>query len=78
MIESSGLLSASDFMNYDYCPRIIYFTYTLKRPQTKGAKQEKGLEKDREFKKTERTKITIIADEIIRNAKISKKRILNS
>ncbi|PIU29903.1 CRISPR-associated protein Cas4 [Candidatus Woesearchaeota archaeon CG07_land_8_20_14_0_80_44_23] len=57
MIESSGLLSASDFMNYDYCPRIIYFTYTLKRPQTKGAKQEKGLEKDREFKKTERTKI---------------------
>lgn len=47
----SDKITAADIMNYEYCPRIIYFTRVLKLPQTKGAKQKKGLEKDFAFKK---------------------------
>jgi len=51
-------LTAADLMNLDYCPRIVYFTRVLKLPQTKSAKQKKGLEKDFSFKKdTNRNKI---------------------
>lgn len=44
-------ITAADLMNYAYCPRIVYFTRVLKLPQTKSAKQKKGLEKDNLFKK---------------------------
>lgn len=51
-------ITAADIMNYTYCPRIVYFTRVLKLPQTKSAKQLKGLEKDFTFKKdTNRNKI---------------------
>jgi len=51
-------ITAADIMNYEYCPRIVYFTRVLKLPQTKSAKQKKGLEKDFSFKKdTNRNKI---------------------
>ena len=51
-------ITAADIMNYEYCPRIVYFTRVLKLPQTKSAKQNKGLEKDFSFKKdTNRNKI---------------------
>ncbi|MEW6063025.1 MAG: Dna2/Cas4 domain-containing protein [Nanoarchaeota archaeon] len=51
-------ITAADLMNYEYCPRIVYFTRVLKLPQTKSAKQKKGLEKDFTFKKdTNRNKI---------------------
>ncbi len=52
------LLTAADFMNYEYCPRIVYFIHVLKQPQTKSPKQKKGLEKEALFKReTGRTKI---------------------
>ena len=51
-------LSAKDFLNYAYCPRIIYFMYTLKIPQETTKKEFKGREKYDEFKsKSKRTKI---------------------
>jgi len=51
-------ITAADIINYEYCPRIVYFTRVLKLPQTKSAKQRKGLEKDFSFKKdTNRNKI---------------------
>ena len=51
-------ITAADVMNYVYCPRIVYFTRVLRLPQTKSAKQKKGLEKDFTFKKdTIRNKI---------------------
>lgn len=51
-------ITAADLMNYAYCPRIVYFTRVLKLPQTKSAKQKKGLEKDFCFKaETKRNKI---------------------
>lgn len=50
-------LIAADFMNYEYCPRIVYFVRVLKQPQTKSPKQKKGMKKDFSFKKTKRTKI---------------------
>ena len=51
-------ITAADIMNYEYDPRIVYFTRVLKLPQTKSAKQKKGLEKDFTFKKdTNRNKI---------------------
>ena len=51
-------LSAKDFLNYAYCPRIVYFTYTLKIPQETTKKELKGREKYDEFKsKSKRTKI---------------------
>src|SRR3989344_1612627 len=54
----SDKITAADLMNYEYCPRIVYFTRVLKLPQTKSAKQNKGLEKDFAFKKdTNRNKI---------------------
>lgn len=51
-------ITAADLMNLDYCPRIVYFTRVLRMPQTKSAKQKKGLEKDFSFRKdTNRNKI---------------------
>ena len=51
-------ITAADIMTYAYCPRIVYFTRVLKLPQTKSAKQKKGLEKDFSFRKdTSRNKI---------------------
>jgi CRISPR/Cas system-associated exonuclease Cas4 (RecB family) len=50
-------ITAADLMNYAYCPRIVYFTRVINLPQTKSAKQKKGLQKDRLFeKKTYRSK----------------------
>lgn len=57
-------ITAADIMNYEYCPRIVYFTRVLKLPQTKNAKQKKGLEKDFSFQK-----------ETYRNKMVDKKRI---
>lgn len=51
-------ITAADIINYEYCPRIVYFTRVLKLLQTKSVKQKKGLEKDFSFKKdTNRNKI---------------------
>ncbi len=51
-------ISAADLMNYEYCPRIVYFIRVLKQPQTKKTKQIKGLEKESLFKRqTSRSKI---------------------
>lgn len=50
-------ICAADFMNYEYCPRIVYYIHVLKQPQTKSSKQKKGMEKDFSFKRTNRTKI---------------------
>jgi CRISPR/Cas system-associated exonuclease Cas4 (RecB family) len=51
-------ITAADLMNYEYDPRIVYFTRVLKLPQTKSAKQIKGLQKDFSFRKdTGRNKI---------------------
>ena len=51
-------ITAADLMNYAYCPRIVYFTRVINLPQTKSAKQKKGLEKDFSFKKdTNRNKV---------------------
>lgn len=50
-------ITSADFMNYEYCPRIVYFIHVLKQKQTKSSKQKKGLEKDFSFKTTKRTQI---------------------
>ena len=51
-------LSAKDFLNYAYCPRIVYFMHVLKIPQETTKKEFKGREKYDEFKsKSKRTKI---------------------
>ena len=44
-------ITAADLMNYAYCPRIVYFTRVINLPQTKSAKQKKGLQKDNLFEK---------------------------
>lgn len=52
------LLTATDLMNYCYCPRIIYFVHVLKIPQATTRKEYKGREKDSEFTaKSKRTKV---------------------
>lgn len=51
-------LTATDLMNYLYDPRIIYFVYVLKIPQSTTVKELKGREKYEEFKtKSKRNKI---------------------
>src|SRR3989344_9649966 len=58
ILKMRDKITAADIMNYEYCPRIVYFTRVLKLPQTKSAKQRKGLEKDFSFKRdTNRNKI---------------------
>ncbi len=53
-------LSAKDFLNYAYCPRIIYFMHVLKIPQETTKKEFKGREKYDEFKdKSKRNKIIL-------------------
>jgi|GEM_PF-2259617 len=63
---------AADLMNYEYDPRIVYFTRVLKLPQTKSAKQKIGLEKDFSFKKdTNRNKLVKGKEVPILNKKYS-------
>src|SRR3989338_7236770 len=51
-------LTATDLMNYSYCPRIIHYVYTLKKPQFTTSKEYKGREKESDFQqKAKRTKV---------------------
>ncbi len=51
-------LTATDLMNYSYCPRIIYFVHVLRKPQFTTKKEYKGREKEVDFQaKARRTKI---------------------
>lgn len=52
------MVTATDVLNWSYCPRIIYFTHVLKKPQITTPKEYKGREKSVEYeKKGKRTKI---------------------
>ena len=58
MEENPIMLTATDVMNYNYCPRIIYYVHVLKKSQITTKKEYKGREKYEEFKaKGKRTKI---------------------
>lgn len=51
-------LTATDLMNYHYCPRILYFIHTLKKPQFTTKKEYKGREKENVFQtQAKRTKV---------------------
>ena len=51
-------ITATDFLNYAYCKRIIYYVYVLKQPQFTTTKEYKGREKFEEFeKKSKRNKL---------------------
>ncbi|MCX8175254.1 MAG: CRISPR-associated protein Cas4 [Candidatus Micrarchaeota archaeon] len=39
-----GIISIRDILNYNYCPRIPYYEYVLRRPQARTPKEDKGLE----------------------------------
>lgn len=57
MASENSNLSAKDFLNHAYCPRIIYFMHVLKIPQETTKKELKGREKYEEFRrKSKRTK----------------------
>jgi len=44
-----GILSIRDILNYNYCPRIIYYEYVLRRPQVRTVKEDAGLKTHNEF-----------------------------
>ncbi|OIO20999.1 CRISPR-associated protein Cas4 [Candidatus Micrarchaeota archaeon CG11_big_fil_rev_8_21_14_0_20_47_5] len=44
-----GILSIRDILNYNYCPRIVYFEYVLRRPQGRTKKEDEGLKQHNEF-----------------------------
>lgn len=51
-------ITATDVMNYSYCPRIIYYIHVLHEPQYTTKKELKGREKEGDFsKKGRRTKV---------------------
>lgn len=51
-------LTATDLMNYTYCPRIIHYVHVLKKPQFTTSKEYKGREKESDFQhKAKRTKV---------------------
>ena len=51
-------ITATDILNYHYCPRIIYYVHVLKIPQATTVKEYKGREKYTLFKnKSKRNKI---------------------
>ncbi len=51
-------LTATDIMKFVYCPRIIYYIYVLKQPQSVTKKEEEGIKKETVFiKKGRRTKL---------------------
>ncbi len=51
-------LTATDLMNYAYCPRLIYFIHVLRRKQITTKKEYKGREKESDFQhKAKRTKV---------------------
>ncbi|MBI5347119.1 MAG: CRISPR-associated protein Cas4 [Candidatus Aenigmarchaeota archaeon] len=56
-------LTATDLMNYSYCPRIIYYVHVLKRPQFTTSKEYKGREKESDFQ--EKLGIKTIVDSIM-------------
>lgn len=54
----SQYITATDIMNYSYCPRIIYYVHVLHEPQYTTKKEMKGREKENDFsQKGKRTKI---------------------
>ncbi len=44
-----GVLSIKDVLNYNYCPRIVYFEYVLRIPQRRTVKEDAGLEAHNNF-----------------------------
>ncbi|MBI2546942.1 MAG: CRISPR-associated protein Cas4 [Candidatus Aenigmarchaeota archaeon] len=51
-------ITATDLMNYSYCPRIIYYTEVLRDPQFTTKKEFKGREKEYDYQtKAKRTKV---------------------
>lgn len=54
----SQYMTATDLMKYLYCPRILYFMYVIKKPQSVTKKEEVGIKKENDFKsRGKRTKI---------------------
>ena len=54
----SQYITATDLMNYSYCPRIIYYVHVLKDPQFTTKKEFKGREKEDQFRSNaKRTKV---------------------
>ncbi|MEM2955069.1 MAG: CRISPR-associated protein Cas4 [Candidatus Nanoarchaeia archaeon] len=65
------MLTATDVMNYNYCPRIIFYVHVLKKPQITTKKEYKGREKFEEFKlKLKRSKIKNLSFEKLFNVKL--------
>lgn len=57
-MEENKPLVAADIMNYNYCPRIIYYVHVLKLAQATTKKELKGREKYDDFKrKSKRSKV---------------------
>jgi CRISPR-associated exonuclease Cas4 len=55
---ASQYITATDLMNYSYCPRIIYYMHVLKDPQFTTKKEFKGREKEDQFRpNAKRTKV---------------------
>jgi len=44
-----GIVSIRDILNYNYCPRILYYEYVLRRPQGRTPKEDHGLSTHNEF-----------------------------
>jgi len=58
MSQIDQAITATDIMNFAYCPRIIHFVYVLKQPQFTTVKEFKGREKFTEWeKKSSRNKL---------------------
>ena len=57
-MDDSYVMTATDLMNYIYCPRIIYFVHVLKKPQYTTKKEYVGRDKSKAFEhKSKRTKV---------------------
>lgn len=50
-MDEKQQLIAADVMNYNYCPRIIYYVHVLKLAQATTKKELKGREKYDDFKR---------------------------
>ncbi len=48
-MNRNGVLSMKDVMNFEYCPRIIYFEHVLREPQETTIKEFAGREKDKAY-----------------------------
>ncbi len=57
-MDDKYVMTATDLMNYLYCPRIIYFVHVLKKPQFTTKKEYVGRDKSRAFEhKAKRAKV---------------------